>query len=211
VQVRLSSTLTFEEYVRSRGWEEATLKACPLCGPEACHLQRLGTYMRKVPAVAFVARYYCPEQHTTFGLLPDCYASRVPGTLDDIERTAAQVEAASGLERAAEALRPGDEPDAVSLSVAVAWVRRRVAWVRALLITVAGLFPELFAGVGPKVRAFRERLQTSRLLVKLREICARHLYALPPPLGLNPRAPWSLAHGGERPQSIGPVPPLDRR
>ena len=87
MQIRLETTLTFEEYVTSRGWEQATLAACPLCPLGSCHLQRLGTYMRKVPAVSFVARYYCPEQHTTFGLLPDFYASRVPGTLDDIEHS----------------------------------------------------------------------------------------------------------------------------
>lgn len=167
--------------------------------------------MRKVPAVAFVARYYCPEQRTTFGLLPDFYASRVPGTLDDIERTAAQVEASAGLEQAAEVLRPGDEPGAVTLSVAVAWVRRRVAWVQALLVTVAGLFPDLFAGVRPSIGFFRRRLGTSRVLVALRGICEPHLYVLPPPLGLNPRTPWGLAREGERPQSIGSDGPLCRR
>jgi len=187
------------------------LAACPLCPLGACHLQGLGTYMRKVPVVAFVARYYCPEQRTTFGLLPDFYASRVPGTLDDIERTAAQAEVSASLEHAAEELRPGDEPGAVTLSVAVAWVRRRVAWVRALLVTVAGLFPELFAGVRASIGAFRGRLGTSRVLVALRGICAPYLYALPPPLGLKPRTPWDLARGGERPQSIGSDGPLGRR
>lgn len=211
MQLRLESTLTFEEYVTSRAWEQATLAACPLCPLGTCHLQGLGTYMRKVPVVAFVARYYCPEQRTTFGLLPDFYASRVPGTLDDIERTAAQAEASAGLEHAAEDLRPGDEPGAVTLSVAVAWVRRRVAWVRALLVTVAGLFPELFAGERPSLGAFRRRLGTSRVLVALRGICAPYLYALPPPLGLNPRTPWGLLRGGERPQSIGSDVPLCRR
>jgi hypothetical protein len=211
VQLRLKSTLTFEEYVTSRAWEQATLAACPLCPLGTCHLQGLGTYMRKVPAVAFVARFYCPEQHTTFGLLPDFYASRVPGTLDDIERTAAQAEVSAGLERAAEELRPGDEPGAVTLSVAVAWVRRRVTWVRALLVTVAGLFPELFVGMRPSLWAFRGRLDTSRVLVALRGICEPHLYALPPPLGLNPRTPWGLARGVERPQSIGSDPLLSRR
>jgi hypothetical protein len=211
VQLRLESTLTFEEYVRGRAWEQATLAACPLCPRGACHLQGLGTYRRKVPVEAFVARYYCPEQHTTFGLLPDFYASRVPGTLDDIEHTAAQAEASAGLEHAAEEVRPGDEPGAVTLSVAVAWVRRRVAWVRALLVTVAGLFPELFAGVRPGIRALRGILGTSRVLVALRGICAPYLYALPPPLGLNPRAPWGLGRGGERPQSIGSDGPLSCR
>ena len=211
MQLRLETTLTFEEYVTSRGWEQATLEACPLCEPGTCHLQGLGTYRRKVPMEAFVARYYCPEQHTTFGLLPDFYASRVPGTLDDIEHTAAQAEASASLEQAAEKLRPGDEPSAVTLGVALAWLRRRVAWVRALLITVAGLFPDLLAGVRPTVRSFRERLGTSRVLVALRGICEPHLYALPRPLGLNPRSPWAMARGGGRQQSIGPAPPLCRR
>lgn len=211
MQLRLESTLIFEEYVTGRGWEQATLAACPLCPPGSCHFQRLGTYMRKVPAVGFVARYYCPEQHTTFGLLPDFYASRVPGTLDDIEHTVERAEASAGLEHAAEELRPGDAPDAVTLSIAVAWVRRRIVWVRALLVTVAGLFPDLFAGVRPSVQAFRGRLGTSRVLVALRGICAPHLYALPRPLGLNPRAWWTLARGGGRQQWVGRDPPPDGR
>jgi hypothetical protein len=197
VQLRLESTLTFEQYVTSRGWEEATLEACPLCPPGSCHLHRLGTYMRKIPAVGYVTRYYCPEQHTTFGLLPDCYASRVPGTLDDIEHTAARAEASASVEHTAEELRPGEEGDAVTLSVAVAWVRRRIAWVRALLIVVAGMFPDVFGGVRRgSVRAFREHLGTSRVLVALRGICARHLHALPVPLGLNPRPAEARARGG---------------
>jgi hypothetical protein len=67
-------------------------------------------------------------------------------------------------------------------------MRRRVAWVRALLVTIAGLFPDLMAGVGASILAARERLATSRVLVALRGICAPHLYALRRPLGLNPRA-----------------------
>lgn len=109
VQVRLESTLTFEQYATSKGWEQATLKECPLCPPGTCHLHRLGTYMRKVPAVAYVARYYCPEQHTTFGLLPDFYASRVPGTLDDLEHVVEAVEAGDSVESTVEQLRPGED------------------------------------------------------------------------------------------------------
>ena len=188
MQVRLETTLTFEGYVNAEAWKQATLEGCPLCRRGTCHLQRLGTYMRKVPAVAFVARYYCPEQHTTFGLLPDFYASRTPGTLDDIEHVVAEVEQASSVERAAQTLRPADAKDTVTLPAAIAWVRRRLAWVRALLITVAGLLPDMFQGVRPTIVAFRERLGTSRVLVALRGICAAHLYGLRRPLGLNPRA-----------------------
>ena len=207
MQLRLESTLTFEQYVTARAWEHATLEACPLCEPQTCHFQRLAPYMRKVPAVAFVARYYCPEQHTTFGLLPDFYASRMPGTLDDLEQSAATAEAASGVEQAADALRPADAPDAITLGAAVAWVRRRVALVSALLVTVAGLFPELFEDMGRSIRAWREKLHTSRVLVALRGICERHLHSLPRPLGLNPRWPVALPRRRGHQQSMGPDPP----
>lgn len=164
------------------------MEVCPLCAPGTCHLQRLAPYLRKAPAVAYVARYYCPEKRTTFGLLPDFYASRVPGTLDDLEHVAATAEAGPSVEQLAEALRPADAPDAVTLPAAIAWVRRRLAWVRALLVTVAGLFPDRFEGVERSIRAFQEHLGTERVLVALRGICEPHLYALPRPLGLNPRA-----------------------
>src|SRR5205814_687563 len=72
------------QYVTARGWEQATLEACPLCEPGQWDLQRLARYMRKVAAVAFVAGYYCPEQQTTFGLLPDVYARRMAGPLDGL-------------------------------------------------------------------------------------------------------------------------------
>jgi hypothetical protein len=163
--------------------------------------------MRKVPAVAFVARYYCPEQHTTVGLLPDFYASRMPGTLDDLEGAVATAEATASVERAAGTLRPAESFDAVTLGAAVAWLRRRVVWLRAMLLLVLGLFPNLFEGVERSVRAFRERLGTSRVLVALRGICAGHLHALPRPLGLNPRAQTAVTCKRGRQQSTGPDPP----
>lgn len=205
MQQRLATKLSFEEYVTSRGWEQASLKACPLCAPGSCRFHRLGTYLRKVPAVAFVTRYYCPESHTTIALLPDFYASRMPGTLDDIEEAAAAAEVAS-VEQAVNALRPAEAPDAITLSAAVAWVRRRIAMVRALLVTVAGLLPDDFAGVGGSIGALRERLGTSRALVALREICERHLYALRRPLGLLPRLARALPRDRAHQQSTGPVP-----
>jgi hypothetical protein len=162
--------------------------------------------MRKIPAVAFVARYYCPEQHTTFGLLPDFYASRMPGTLDDLEQAAATAEGARSVEDAAEQLRPADCPDAITLGAAVAWLRRRLVLVRALLVTVIGLWPDRFAGLALLLRAWRERLGTSRVLVALREICAQHLYALPRPLGLNPRMPVAPPRCRERQQSTDTDP-----
>lgn len=168
--------------------------------------------MRKVPEVAQVARYYCPESHTTIGLLPDFYASRMPGTLDMIEEAAAKAEGAASVEKAAEALRPADAPDAVTLAAALVWLRLRVAIVRALLATVKGLMPELVGeDVPPRISAFRRRLGTLRVLVALRGICERHLHRLPAPLGLVPRPEMVLRGRARRAQSPGPDPPARGR
>jgi len=118
VQLRLPTEQTFDQYVTQRGWETASLPACPLCEPGTCHFHRLGTYMRKVPSVAYVTRYVCRKRHTSFSLLPDFYASRMPGTLDMIEQAAAKAEEASSMEKAAEEARPADAPDAVTLGAA---------------------------------------------------------------------------------------------
>ena len=211
MQLRLGSTLTFEQYVTAQAWKQATLDRCPLCAPRTCRLERLAPYLRKVPVAAFVARFYCPIQHVTFGLLPDFYASRAPGLLDDVERAAATAEACGSTEHAANTVRPADAPDAVSLAAAVAWVRRRIAWMRALLVIVGSLLPERFPGVERSVRAFREHLGTSSVLVALRGLCARHLHALPRPLGLNPRTPVALPRDRGRRQSMGPDPPAEAR
>ena len=213
VQLRYRTELTFEQYRRQQGWEAATLSRCPLCEAGAgCHFHRLGTYMRKVPEVAQVARYYCPESHTTIGLLPDFYASRMPGTLDMIEQAAAKAEASPSVEKAADALRPADAPDAVTLAAALVWLRLRVALVRALLATVKGLMPEVFGDeVSPRISAFRRRLGTLRVLVALRGICERHLHRLPAPLGLVPRPEMVLRGRARHAQSPGPDPPPGAR
>ena len=96
----------------------------------------------------------------------------------DLEQAVERAEKAGGIERAAEQLRPADAPDAVTLGAAVGWLRRRLAMVYAVLGTVAGLFADLLVGVGARLRAWRERLRTARVLVALREICVRPLYAL---------------------------------
>ena len=207
MQLRFETTLTFEEYVTERGWESATLSRCPLCEPGTCRFERHGTYMRKVPSVAYVARYYCAEQQTTIGLLPDFYASRMPGTLDAIEEAVATAESATSLEKAADEVRPADAEDAVTLCAAVAWLRLRVTIVRATLVTVIGLFPDRFADCAPRVGAFRKRLGTRRVLVGLREICEGHLHALAPPLGLVRRRTSREGDAGAHQQSIGPDPP----
>jgi hypothetical protein len=143
----------------------------------------------------------------TIGLLPDFYASRMPGLLDDIEDVVAVAEAAPSVEAAAEEVRPADEAEAVTLTSAVRWLRRRVAPVHEILTTVIGLLPAAFEGCAPTVTSFRERLGTRRVLVTLREICARHLHAIAMPLGLLAAPRGRLVPRRRYQQSVGPGPP----
>jgi hypothetical protein len=208
VQLRFETELTFEEYATGRGWERATLPTCPFHPAGGCGLSGHGTYMRKVPSVAWVARWYCPQAHATIGLLPDFYASRIPGTLDALEEAVVRVEETKAIEKAADELRPADAPDAVTLPTAVRWVRLRVELVKAVLIAVLGLFPDRFAPFAPgppTMRHFRDRLGTHRALVALRGIAEAHLHALPVPLGLVP--PPGVWGAGPFQQSSGPDPP----
>jgi len=207
VQLRYRSELTFDEYVRAKGWLSASLDACPICLPGKCRLQRHGTYMRKVPGVAFVARFLCPTTGITIGMLPDFFASRMPGTLPDLEEAVARAEVAPSVEAAANEIRPADVHDAVTLPTAIRWVRLRLAIVHSLLATVRGLLPALLGRCQATVLSFREQLRTGCALVALREICERHLHRLPAPLGLVPPPAGVRLRGKRRPQSTGPDPP----
>ena len=66
---------------------------------------RHGTYIRKTPRGVRVARGYCPQSRTTFSLLPDCLAARLPGTFEALAAVVVHAESASSLEAAANELR----------------------------------------------------------------------------------------------------------
>jgi len=143
----------------------------------------------------------------TIALLPDFYASRLPGLLTEIEDAVALVESAESVEAAAEQARPADEPQAITLTSAIRWVRRRVRAVHRLLATVIGLLPERFEGCAPRVTSFRARLGITNVLVALREICAASLHVLAPPLGLLGPAAARIPTFRRHQQSSGPGPP----
>ena len=219
VQLRYKSGLTGEQYVKRRAWRDATLKRCPNHPRGGCSFARHGTYPRKRPRGARVARWYCPESHMTFSRLPDCLAARLGGTLQAIEDAVAAAEAAPSLAKAADALRC----DAVHLPGAMRWLGRRVRAVHRNLAAVRGLWPERFLKCPPEVGAFRERLKTEAVLVGLRGRCEGQLAQLAPPLGFCPdaRAPPQRAappgcaakppvHGGPAPTSRRPPRPDGR-
>lgn len=170
-----------------------------------CGFASHGTYERKRPAGTLIARWYCPEGHRTFSLLPDHLAARFPGTLCDIEQVVAVAEQAPSLEAAADRLRG----DPIMLPSAVRWLRRRVVPVRALLRIVIGLFPAVLLGCAPTIAALRSRLGCEQVLLGLREVAQVHLQALGCPLGFHPRS----RGGGERrepfQQHMGPDPPRE--
>lgn len=207
MQLRYPTQLTFEEYATRRAWLDARLDACPICPAGKCRPERHGTYMRKLPAVAFVARFRCLTTGTTIGMLPDFYASRMPGTLPELEGAAARAEEAPSVEAAAEELRPGDIEEAVTLPTALRWVRLRREIMRSTLTTVRGLLPAMLERCQLTVRSFREALGVDCVLVALREICERYLHRLPPPLGLVPPPIWPPQRWKRAQQSPGPDPP----
>ena len=181
MQLRYETGLTAEEYVRAEAWRDARLEHCPNHPHGGCSLASHGTYARKTPHGVKIARWYCRESHTTFSLLPDCLAARLPGTLDDLEAVVAHAERSRSLTATAKVLRR----DAIELPGAIRWVRRRVRLVRRLLNSVAELQPERFtlgiAGLVP----LRAHLDTGRALVQLRRLLAPHLSVLPMPLGFS--------------------------
>jgi len=144
-----------------------------------------------------IARYYCPTAHETFSLLPDCLASRFPGALDDLERVVADVEAARSIEAAADQLRPE-----IVLPSAVRWVRRRLTLIRATLLAVVTLLPDLFGG-DPRLSAIRTALDTAHALVTLRVRAAALLAALPRPLGFARPVPSRHARRPRRQHHLG--------
>lgn len=188
VQLRLECNLTLEQYVARQAWKTATLSSCPLHPEGGCGLSRWGTYFRLLPIECEVARYYCPRGHTTFSLLPDCLAARMPGTLEQVEHAARAVEHGEGsLASRADALRPpAEQPDSVEIRSAVAWMQRRH---RAATVALAVLL-----AVAPGVLGTREPTVSDLLgggagvLVQAREGAGEKLAQIPAPIGfLRPR------------------------
>lgn len=150
-----------------------------------------------------IARYYCPRSHTTYSLLPDCLSSRFSGDLVAVEEVVVRVEQSCGIEAAASLLRPIE----ITLPCAVRWVRRRLVPMRAALLAIFTLLPDLFAGCVSSVGEARRILRTPSALPVLRELTADHLAALPAPLGFSPRGKSRFRCREHRQQKVGADPP----
>lgn len=178
--------VTDDRYVAERAWERAVLDACPFHPEGGCGVTGHGSHPRVSPAGVRVARFWCALAGESISLLPSFLASRLSGTLDEIESAVATVESAESHAAAAETLRPADAERAVTSISAARWVRRRVRPIRVALLALVTLVPEL-ERCAPTVIAFRARLGVARVLLALREIARSHLGSLSPPLGLCAR------------------------
>ncbi len=183
MQLRYQTGLTGEQYVSTRAWRDARLDRCPNHESGSCSFARHGTYRRKWPRGALIARWYCPESQTTFSLLPDCLAAQLPGTLEELEEAVTHAEQSPSLMKAVAKART----DYVGLPGAMRWLDRRVKLVRAALRAVILSLPDELAGCRPELSACRKRLGTKAVLVRLRTLAASSLPSLPAPLGLRPR------------------------
>ena len=203
MQLRYETGLTGEQYVKAEAWRAASLERCPNHPHGGCSLARHGTYTRKTPRGAQIARWYCRDSHTTFSLLPDCLAVRFPGELDTLEAVVAHAEQAPSLAAAANALRR----DAVELPGAMRWVERRVRLVHHVLSIVIGLLPEPLARCVAEMGAVRTRLETDTALRALRTLVAEQLPVLPAPLGFRPHRLGTTNRNRAHQHNMGPDPP----
>ena len=206
MQLRYETGLTGEEYVRAEAWRDARLERCPNHPHGGCSLAGHGTYARKTPRGAKIARWYCPESHTTISLLPDCLAARLPGTLDALEAVVVVAEGAKSQEAANELRRPADDY-AIELPGAMRWVGHRVRLVHNVLVRVIGLIPDRLAGCAATMGAVRERLKSDSALMKLRDLVSAQLRTLPAPLGFQPHGVGVRGRNPAFQHSMGPDPP----
>lgn len=209
MQLRHATALTSEEYVRQNGWQQASLDRCPLHARGDCGFARHGTYARVEPPGIQVARWYCPTGRTSFSLLPDCLASRLSGSLSEVEQVVATVEEKQGQGQSIEASAAKLRPD-IELPGALRWVRRRLDAVHRVLLAVVTLLPGVL-GSDPRVLPVRRALQTTQALVRAREIGAAHLHVLAPPVGFGPRGSARRRWRRRLQHETGPDPPRQAR
>jgi hypothetical protein len=202
VQLRFAYSHTGEEYVKRRDWQQATLDRCPLHPHGGCRFARHGTYARVSPPGTLITRYYCPEGHRTFSLLPDCYAARLSGQLSEVEAVVRAVEQAPSQAAACAGLRLDIELPGVQR-----FVTRRVQAVQAALVVIKGLLPERFGACAATLLAFALMLGVSEVLVALRGIAEPWLQELPRPLGFCPRRQPGGGRDRARQHRAGADPP----
>jgi len=200
VQIALHTVSSAEAYVANHEWRHLGLERCPMHPPDECSFARHGSYPRVVPEGIRIARWYCPEGHRTFSLLPDFLAARLPGLLCSIEDAVATAETSTALEVAADQLRRDD----VTLPSAMRWLRRRVRQVHDGLKTVLGLAALETTAPGPTLSALRQFGDDHPLLRLRSSLPAEVLAKVCVPLGLCPHRSVAPERADADQHDVGP-------
>lgn len=183
MQLPLRTQSSPETYVEGHEWRDALLPTCPMHPSGGCSFARHGSYARVTPQGMRVARWYCPEGHCTFSLLPDFLAARLPGLLCSIEAAVAEAQSARSMEAAVDTLRSFE----VTLPSALRWLRRRIRAVQAGLDTLAQLaLPSPAIAVTSGTPGQLDSSRPHPLLDLRQVLSAPSLQRLPAPLGFLP-------------------------
>ena len=205
MQIRYATNLSAEQYVQQQAWHAATLNQCPLHPHGGCRFCKNGSYRRKFPDGTKIARWYCADGHMSFSLLPDCLASRLSGSLMQVEDILTEVENSSSQEAAADSIRMD-----ILLPGALRWMRRRIFLVKASLSMLIELLPWLFADCNPSILSFQSVLSVDYVLPELRTVASSYLPILPPPLGFGPRPETKKSKKSHFQHKTGTDPPSIR-
>jgi hypothetical protein len=204
MQLRFATDLSADEYVRQQAWKSAALDHCLLHSKGECGFARHGIYSRQTPDGTKIARWYCPEGHITFSLLPDCLSSRLPGSLIEVETAINEVENAPSQEAAVFGLRID-----VGLTGVLRWIRRRLSLIHRTLRLLIKLVPAL-QGCRPSISSFKAALGVEYVLPALRISAGPYLYVLPPPVGFGPRPQRKKGKKPPFQHKTGTDPPQER-
>ena len=205
MQIRYATNLSAEQYVEQKAWQLATLSQCPLHPQGGCGFCKNGTYRRKSPHGTKIARWYCPDGHMSFSLLPDCLAAHLSGSLMQIEDILTEVQNSPSQEAAADHIRID-----ILLPGALRWIRRRIFLVKASLSMLIELLPGLFADCHPSILCFQSVVNVDYVLPQLRQVACAYLPVLPPPLGFGPLPETKKSKKTHLQHSTGTDPPSIR-
>ena len=198
MQIPLRTLSSVDGYVGNREWRDARLSGCPLHPSGGCSFARHGSYARVTPRGLRIARWYCPEGHRTFSLLPDFLAVGLSGLLAAIDDSITVAASAKSMEAAADALRGPD----VTLPSAVRWLRRRIRAVRTALAHVA---PEMVIGALARESAPEIDLDKGRVLLALRRsLSPQNLNSIPAPLGFRSASGMGWPRDSNGQHELGP-------
>ena len=153
-----------------------------------------------------VNRWYCAKARQTVSQLPDFAASRITGTLQEIEDAVADADVMR---------RRGDTCIGAATHLrsdilaagASRWLRRRCAWVVAALTLLVGGEPDRMASCELPLHNARAPLGRNDVLVALRHVATQQLHHAPHPLGLRPARSTKNPPALGLQQTVGPDPP----